>query len=216
VLIFKALRKVFSSHLNCINHLIAVLTEFPAFEEQLVELISQLAADKKSTLLFLKLAPTTKAGFVLHTLLKAKMKGTVAELNENVVTDVLNELVAVYPKSSICIDYLGPQLKHFLAVPSDFLSELFSGIFESESDVNVRMLFYVLQLLEGHLREAKVTSQNVWSLLSVKVLGGWILQLKVKNKHIRKMAESIKLDFDGDAALAFTVLSELHDKKLYL
>lgn len=78
------------------------------------------------------------------------------------------------------------------------------------------MLFYVLQLLEGHLREAKVTSENVWSLLSVKILGGWILQLKVKNKHIRKMAESIRLDFGGDAVLAFTILSELHDKKLYL
>lgn len=129
LLIFKALRKVFTSHLNSINHLINVLTEFPAFEEQLVELISQLAADKKSTLLFLKLAPTTKTGFILHTLLKSKMKGTVVELNENVVIDVLNELVAVYPKRSICIDYLGPQLKNFLAVPSDFLSELFSGIF---------------------------------------------------------------------------------------
>ncbi len=59
--------------------------------------------------------------------------------------------------------------------------------------MNVRMLFYVLQLLEGHLRGVKVTSENVWKLVSVKVLGGWILQLKVKNKHIRKIAESISL-----------------------
>ncbi len=118
ILIFKALRKIFVSHLNCINHLITVLADFPTFEEQLVELISQLAENKKSTLLFLKLTPTTKAGFVLHTLLKAKMKSTVAELNENVVRDVLNELVAAYPKRSICIDYLGPQLKDFLAAPS--------------------------------------------------------------------------------------------------
>jgi hypothetical protein len=78
------------------------------------------------------------------------------------------------------------------------------------------VLFYLLQLLEGHLRGAKVTAENVWNLLSVKVLGGWILQLKVKNKHIRKIAESITVDFDKDPVLAFKVLSELHDKQLYL
>lgn len=50
----------------------------------------------------------------------------------------------------------------------------------------------------------------------MKVLGGWILQLKVKNKHIRKMAESIKIEFDTDPDLAFKILSELHDKQLYL
>jgi hypothetical protein len=118
ILIFKALRTLFGGHLNAMNHLAGVLTAFPAFEEQLIELLGQLAKDKKSTLLFLKLTPTTKPGFVLHTILRAQLKGTVPELNQNVVTDVLGELVAVYPKRSICLDYLGPQLKHFLAEPS--------------------------------------------------------------------------------------------------
>jgi hypothetical protein len=216
VLIFKALKQVFASNLNTINHLITVLTEFPLYEEQLIELISQLTGDKKSTLLFLKLTPATKVGFVLHTLLKAKLKGLVPEFNENIINEVLKELVAVYPKRSICIDYLGPQIKAFLEVPSQYLSDKLSGIFDSDAEVNVRELFYLLQMLEGHLKGIKITADNVWNLLSVKVLGGWILQLKVKNKHIRKMAEGIAVEFDSDPDLAFTILSELHEKQLYL
>jgi hypothetical protein len=78
------------------------------------------------------------------------------------------------------------------------------------------MLFYLLQLLQGHLRGAKITTDNVWKIVSVKVLGGWILQLKVKNKHVRRMAESISVEFDSEPALATKILTELHDQSLYL
>lgn len=133
ILAFKALHSLFAGSLNVITHLTAVLAAFPAYEEQIIELISQLATDKKSTLLFLKLAPTTKTGFLLHTLLKSKLKNSVPELNENVINDVLQELVAVYPKRSICIDYLAPQIKSFLDEPSKFFSDQLSAIFEGES-----------------------------------------------------------------------------------
>jgi len=36
ILIFKALATIFSGHLNAINHLSTLMTEFPAFEEQLI------------------------------------------------------------------------------------------------------------------------------------------------------------------------------------
>ena len=53
-------------------------------------------------------------------------------------------------------------------------------------------------------------------MVSIKVLGGWILQLKVKNKSIRKMAEQIAITFDSDPSLALQVLTLLHEKHLYL
>jgi hypothetical protein len=62
--------------------------------------------------------------------LRAKLKGIAPALNENVVVDVLKELLPVYPKKSICLNYLGPQLKNFLALPSEFLSAQLSTIFE--------------------------------------------------------------------------------------
>lgn len=42
------------------------------------------------------------------------------------------------------------------------------------------------------------------------------MQLKVKNKHIRKMAENVEIDFDSDAGLAFKILGLLHESQLYL
>lgn len=51
------------------------------------------------------------------------MKKTKLELNSAAISDVLNEVVASYPKRSICLDYLGPELKNFLEKPVDFLDE---------------------------------------------------------------------------------------------
>lgn len=66
---------------------------------------------------------------MLHTLLAAQLKGTTAELNQNVVVDVIAELQPLYPKRSICLDYLAPQLKIFLDAPAEFLSEQLAALF---------------------------------------------------------------------------------------
>jgi hypothetical protein len=76
ILAVKALKSIFASNLNVINHFTDLLSKFPEYEEQIIELISQLSTDKKSVNIFSKLIPTTKAGFVLHSILKAKLKKT--------------------------------------------------------------------------------------------------------------------------------------------
>jgi hypothetical protein len=48
-------------------------------------------------------------------------------------------------------------------------------------------------------------------MVSVPLLNGWLLQLKVKNKHVRRLAESINIDFAADPALALAVLTRLHE-----
>lgn len=53
-------------------------------------------------------------------------------------------------------------------------------------------------------------------MVSVPLLNGWLLQLKVKNKHVRRLAESISIDFAADPALALAVLTRLHEENLYL
>ena len=166
--------------------------------------------------LFSKLAPTTKAGFFLQAIFKARFKKTALELNEGIIGGIIAEIVAVYPKHSICLDYIAPLIKTSLPHAAKFFESHFTSIFDSNADVNVRQLYYILQLLQGHLKGVKLTAENIWELISVKILGGWILQLKVKNKHIRKMAENVEIDFDSDAGLAFKILGLLHESQLYL
>lgn len=96
---------------------------FPAFEEQFIEVLAGLSTKKTTKSQFYKIVPTTKSGFVLSKILEARVKKTKLELTSAAVSDVLTEVVASYPKRSICLDYLGPELKNFIEKPVDFLDE---------------------------------------------------------------------------------------------
>jgi hypothetical protein len=81
ILAFKALKSIFAGSLTVIANLSILFTEFAEYEEQIIELIFELTTDKKSFLQFSKIVPTTKSGFVLHSILKSKFKKVAAELN---------------------------------------------------------------------------------------------------------------------------------------
>jgi hypothetical protein len=44
----------------------------------------------------------------------------------------------------------------------------------------------------------------------------WLEELRVKNKHMRKLAAEITIKFEDDPDFAFEVLQLLHTKKVYL
>jgi len=70
--------------------------------------------------------------------------------------------------------------------------------------------------LVGHLKDLTLTADNIWENISIKALGGWILQLKVKNRVVRSIAESVVINFEEDSNLALSLLTTLHEKGLYL
>jgi hypothetical protein len=99
-----------ADNVSIINNLIDLSVKYPDLEEQILEVLSLLVKGKKTQLAFSKLNPSTRAGFVLFTILKAESKGLQPELNRGVVDDVLAELIPQYPKRSICLGFLGRQL----------------------------------------------------------------------------------------------------------
>lgn len=92
------------------------------------------------------MTPNTKAGFVLFTILRNKLKGTEHNLNEAAVQDVILELTSQYPKRSIVLTHLGKELRNFSKNSAEFLQSLFDSALEPE-EPNVKKLFYVLELL---------------------------------------------------------------------
>ena len=48
------------------------------------------------------------------------------------------------------------------------------------------------------------------------MIEGWLSQLKVQNKYIRRQAENVTISFDNDPDMAFEVLEKLHKEKVNL
>ncbi len=44
----------------------------------------------------------------------------------------------------------------------------------------------------------------------------WLEELRVKNKHMKTLANSITIHFDSDSDFSFYVLKYLHEQKIYL
>ena len=62
-----------------------------------------------------------------------------------------------------------------------------------------------------------ITKDNVWKILTTKLLECWLSQLKVQNKYIRRQAENIKLEFEeGDEEMAFDIMEKLHQENVNL
>lgn len=78
-------------------------------------------SNKKTQLIFSKMNPNTKTGFVLFNILRSKLKGTQCELNEAAIQDILAELIPQYPRRSICLAYLGSYLNICVHNPAIFL-----------------------------------------------------------------------------------------------
>ena len=68
----------------------------------------------------------------------------------------------------------------------------------------------MLQLFESYVTGITITKDNIEKILSPTLIALWISQLSVQNKYIRKVAESIRIDFGEDGELAFDVLRKLH------
>ena len=56
----------------------------------------------------------------------------------------------------------------------------------------------------------------MWKLLNSSMIEGWLSQLKVQNKYIRRQAENVTISFDNDPDMAFEVLEKLHKEKVNL
>ena len=55
-----------------------------------------------------------------------------------------------------------------------------------EGEVNVKVLFYLLQLLDSYLSDVVISKENIWKILNPKIIKFWLSQLKVQNKYIRR------------------------------
>ena len=127
ILIIKALYALFVDNTGIIGHLVDLFTQFVELEEQIIEVVSQLVKNKKTQMLLTKLNPNSKSGFVLLAIIRNKLKVEKTELNINAVEDVITELMAEYPKRSICLGYLGPQMRANLKETKEYLQEQLVG-----------------------------------------------------------------------------------------
>lgn len=176
-------------NVSIINNLIDLSIKFPELEEQIIEVLSLLVKGKKSQLAFSKLNPSTKSGFVLFTILRSQIKGVKAELNQAVVDDVLTELIPLYPKRSICLGHLGSQLAERFDWSQQYLKKKLSTAFVGEEEnVDFKLIYYILQILESYLSSTTITKDNMWNILNSSIIEGWLSQLKVQNKYIRRQA----------------------------
>jgi hypothetical protein len=218
ILIFRALRPLLLDNIAVVNHLVELTPQFPELEEQIVELIYELTKGKKTQLAFAKVSPSTKAGFVLFTILRSKLKEQKADLNTSHAEEVIAELVAEYPKRSICLSYLGVALRKSAGETRKYLEEKLAEAEDGAEgkEVNYRRIYYLLQLFESFVSLVSLTAQNVWKYLSCPLLRSWLLQLRVQNKYIRRQAEVVKLSFQEDEALASDILKQLHKQKVSL
>ena len=48
------------------------------------------------------------------------------------------------------------------------------------------------------------------------MITAWLEEVRVKNKHMKKLANSIKINFDSDPEFSLHVLKYLHEQKMYL
>lgn len=48
------------------------------------------------------------------------------------------------------------------------------------------------------------------------MITAWLEEVRVKNKHMKKLANSIKINFDSNPDFSFQVLKYLHEQKMYL
>lgn len=55
-----------------------------------------------------------------------------------------------------------------------------------EENIDFKLIFYLLQLLQSYLANTTITRENVWKLLKSNIIEGWLSQLKVQNKYIRR------------------------------
>lgn len=53
-------------------------------------------------------------------------------MNEAVIDDVLSEVVSQYPRRSICLTYVGPELINFIESPADYLEKKLDKAFGSD------------------------------------------------------------------------------------
>lgn len=48
------------------------------------------------------------------------------------------------------------------------------------------------------------------------MITAWLEEVRVKNKHMKKLANSIKINFNSEPEFSFQVLKYLHEQKMYL